>query len=564
MAEGNFSQDKFSCSVCLDLLNDPVTIPCGHSYCMSCITDCWNQDDQTGVYRCPQCRQTFTPRPALYKNVMFAEVVEELKKKKLQTSHPDHCYAGPGDVECDVCTGNKKYKAVKSCLECLNSYCQNHLDQHEKFFQVKKHDLMDPTGRLHEMICPKHKKHLEIFCRTDQQYICYLCTMDEHKNHEIVTAVAERTEKQNILGETQRKVQQRIQERQKEIRDLREAVMSHKRSAQTAVEDSEKIFTELIRSIERHRSEVTQLIRDQEKTAVSRAEGLLKQLEQEMSDLKRRDAELEQLSQTDNHIHFLQSFQSLSAAPESKVSHNIFVSSLLSFDDVRKSLSQLKDKLEDVCRDEIEKISDRVTSIRIISDEPKTRNEFLQYSSQFTMDLNTTYKHLHLSDGNREATDTNTDQQYPDHPDRFDYWQQVLCKESVTGRCYWEVEWSGSAGVSISVSYKSISRKGKDHVCVFGWNNQSWSLLCSPSKYSFEHNHKLTELPVSSICSRIGVYVDHSAGSLSFYSVSDTMTLIHRVQTTFNQPLYPGFYVNKGATVKLCRLKKQILHKFHK
>ncbi|XP_065124062.1 tripartite motif-containing protein 16-like [Paramisgurnus dabryanus] len=551
MAEDSFSQDKFSCSVCLDLLKNPVTIPCGHSYCMSCITDYWNHEDQTGVYRCPQCRHTFTPRPALYKNVMFAEAVEELEKKKLQTSPPDHCYAGPGDVECDICTG-RKYKAVKSCLECLNSYCQNHLDQHEKFFQVKKHDLMDPTGRLHEMICAKHRKHLEIYCKTDQQCICYLCVMDEHKNHETVGAAAERTEKQRILGATQRKVQQRIQEREKEIQDLRETVRSHKRSAQTAVEDSEKIFTELIRSIERRRSEVTQLIRDQEKTAVSRAEGLLKQLEQEMSDLRRRDTELEQLSQTDNHIHFLQSFQSLSAAPESKVSHNIC--SLLSFDDVRKSISQLNDKVKDFCRDEIEKISDRVKSITINSGEPKTRLEFLQYSRQFTLDSYTMNKCLWLSDGDREVTYTDSDQQYPDHPDRFDHWQQVLCKESVTGRCYWEVEWSGDEGVHVSVSYKSISRKGNGYESVFGCNNQSWSLLCSPSRYSFEHNNIWTDLSVYFSCSKIGVYVDHSAGSLSFYSVSDTMTLIHRVQTKFTQPLYPGFYVNKGSTVKMCHL----------
>ncbi|XP_057190304.1 E3 ubiquitin/ISG15 ligase TRIM25-like isoform X1 [Triplophysa rosa] len=355
MAEGSFSQDKFSCPVCLDLLKDPVTIPCGHSYCMSCITDCWNREDQTGVYSCPQCRHTFTSRPALCKNVMFAELVEHLKKTKLQTTAPVYCYAGPLDVECDVCTG-RKYKAVKSCLECLNSYCQNHLEQHEKLFQGKKHDLMDPNGQLNDMICPKHNKRLEIYCRTDQQCICYPCLMDEHKTHNTTTAVAERTEKQKLLEETQKKFKRTILESKKKIRGLRMDVESYKRSAQTAVKDSERIFTELIRSIERCRSEVTQLIRDQEKAAVTRAEGFLKQLEQEIVDLRRRNADLEQLSGTANHIHFLQSFQSLSAALESPVSHNITVSPLPSFDDVRKSVSLLKEKLENF-REEAKKIS---------------------------------------------------------------------------------------------------------------------------------------------------------------------------------------------------------------
>ncbi len=157
-------------------------------------------------------------------------------------------------------------------------------------------------------------------------------------------------------------------------------------------------------------------------------------------------------------------------------------------------------------------------------------------------------------------TRTNTVQPYPDHPDRF-VLPQVSCRESVCGRCYWEIEWSGH-GVDIAVSYKSISGKGEGGQCAFGNNNQSWSLDCSSFGYSFRHNSIKTNLPVkpinsrSGVCNnirRIGVYVDHSAGTLSFYSVSDTMSLIHTVQTTFTQLLYPGFWINYlGASVKLC------------
>ncbi len=129
----------------------------------------------------------------------------------------------------------------------------------------------------------------------------------------------------------------------------------------------------------------------------------------------------------------------------------------------------------------------------------------------------------------------------------------VLCRESVCGRCYWELEWSGGDyGVRISVSYKSISRKGSGKMCLFGNNDQSWSLHCNPPRYSFIQNNIRTDLPVKPISSRIGVYVDHSEGTLSFYSVSDTMSLIHTVQTTFTQPLYPGFYVSRRSSVKVC------------
>uniref|UniRef100_A0A8C1M3Q6 Tripartite motif-containing protein 16-like n=1 Tax=Cyprinus carpio TaxID=7962 RepID=A0A8C1M3Q6_CYPCA len=544
MAEARFSQDEFMCPVCLDLLKDPVTIQCGHSYCKSCITGCWDQEDQMRVYSCPQCRQTFSPRPALARNTMLAELVEKLKKTRLSAD----CYAGAGDVQCDVCTG-RKYKAVKSCLMCLNSYCQNHLEQHESLFKGKRHNLTEATGRLQEMICQKHEKLLEVFCRTDQKCICVLCTMDEHKNHDTVSAAAQRTEKQKQLKETQKTFQQRIQQREKDLQQLKETVESHKRSAQTAVEDSKRIFTELIRFIERSRSELIQLIRDQEKTAVSRAEEQLERLEQEINDLRRRDAELEPLSHTQDHIQFLQSFQSLSAPPENTDINDDIFSSLFSFDGLRESVHQLRDKLEDFCKEELKKISDRVTITNIV---PRTRKDFLQYSHQLTLDLNTVNKHVHLSESNRVITDTDTVQSYPGHPDRFDVYRQVLCRESVWGRCYWEIEWSGNNGVYISVSYKSISRKGEGYECWFGRNDQSWSLFCTPSKYLFRHNNVVTDLSVESISSRIGVFVDHSAGILSFYSVSDTMSLIHTVQTTFTQPLYPGFTVYNGSSVKLC------------
>ncbi|KAG5849775.1 hypothetical protein ANANG_G00075280, partial [Anguilla anguilla] len=261
MAEAGvlLDQDHFSCPICLDVLKDPVAIPCGHSYCMGCIKDFWDQDDHTGVYSCPQCRETFTPRPVLRKNTMLAGVVEKLKKTGLQAAPPAHCYAGPGDVACDFCT-ERKLRAVKFCLVCLASYCETHLQPHYEFPALKKHTLVKATGNLQEKICSHHNKLLEVYCRTDQQCICLLCVMDEHSGHKTVSAAAERTEKQKQLGERQSKYQQRIQEREKELQDVRQAVQSLKRSAQTAVEDSERIFTELIRSIERRRSEVKDLI----------------------------------------------------------------------------------------------------------------------------------------------------------------------------------------------------------------------------------------------------------------------------------------------------------------
>ncbi|XP_058872536.1 tripartite motif-containing protein 16-like isoform X1 [Acipenser ruthenus] len=186
--------------------------------------------------------------------------------------------------------------------------------------------------------------------------------------------------------------------------------------------------------------------------------------------------------------------------------------------------------------------------------EPRNRAEFLKYSCQLTLDPNTAYRELCLSEGNRKVTRRRETQRYPDdHPERFESYPQVLCREGLSGtRCYWEIECSGG-GAAIGVTYKEISRKGGDS-CGLGFNDKSWSLLCSGSSYTARHNNNETAITAPR-SPRIGVYLDFNAGTLSFYGVSDTMTLLHRFQTTFTEPLYPGFWVwDYESPVTICQL----------
>ncbi|XP_046718428.1 tripartite motif-containing protein 16-like protein [Silurus meridionalis] len=472
MAEANISvnQDQFICPVCLDLLKEPVTIHCGHSFCKVCINSHWNQEDMKSIYSCPQCREPFTPRPVLRRNNMLAEVVEKLKKTELQAASPAHCYTGPGDVECDSCTG-RKHKAVKSCL--------------------------------------------------------------------------------NELKKKQIKSQQKIQEKQKKVQELKQSVGTIKKRSQAAVDDNEKIFNEMISSLVKMRSEVTEMIRVQEKAELSRAEQHLKDLEQEITDLQRRVSDLEQLSHTHDHIHFLQSFPSLCVSPGCDDSPSFTVNQHLSFDGVRKSVSDLKKRVEEICQEKFNKIRPQAAAVHmILPSDPKSRADFLQYFCYLTLDPNTAHPQLILSENKRVVRCSDTAQRYSDHPERFDFWVQVLCKESVCGRCYWEVEWRGDV-VFISVSYKEISRKGEGDECGIGYNSKSWSLECSSSSVYFWHNNIKTDLKVPSP-SRIGVYVDHSAGTLSFHRISDTMRLLHRVHTTFTQPLYAVFSLGYKTVLRFC------------
>ncbi|XP_017289065.1 tripartite motif-containing protein 16-like [Kryptolebias marmoratus] len=545
--------EAFSCSICLDLLKDPVTTSCGHSYCMSCIKDHWDQEDHKGIHSCPQCRETFIPRPVLKKNTMLAALVEQLKKTGLQAAPADHCYAGPEDVACDFCSG-RKLKAIKSCLFCLASYCEKHLQPHYDSAAFQKHKLVEPSKNLQENICSRHDEVMKMFCRTDQKCICYLCSVDEHKGHDTVSAAAERAERQRELEVRRQTIQQGIQDREKDVKLLQQEVEAINHSADKTVEDNEKIFSQLIRLIQKRSSDMKQQIRSQQETEVSRVKELQEKLEQEITELKRRDAELKQLSHTEDHNQFLHNYPSVSALSESPHSSSIKTKPLRYFEDVTAAVKELRDKLQDILRDEWTNISLTVPEAQVLLSEPEqeSRDEFLKYSCEISMDPNTANRYLVLSLQNRKITAVAQFESYHGPSDKFTQWWQVLSRESLTGRCYWEVDWRGK-GVSVAVSYKNISRAGSESK--FGYNDKSWTLNCSQNNFTFWHNNISTSIsgPGSS---RIGVYLDHRAGVLSFYSVSETMTLLHRVQTTFTQPLHAGVGVYwPGVSAELCKLK---------
>ncbi|XP_045917375.1 tripartite motif-containing protein 16-like [Micropterus dolomieu] len=523
-------QETICCSICLDLLKCPVTIPCGHSYCMNCIKSYWDDNDKEQIHSCPQCRRTFTPRPLLVKNTVLAHLVEGLKTG-LHAAPADHLYAGPEDVACDVCTG-RKLKACKSCLICLASYCEKHLQPHYESPTFEKHKLVDPSTQLQENICSRHDEVMKMFCRTDQQRISYLCPVDEHQGHDTVSAAAERTERQRELEVSRQNIQQRIRDREKDVKVLQQEVKAISHSANKMVKDTEKIFTKLIRTFKKRRSDVKQQVRSQQETEVSRVKEVQEKLEQEITELKRKDAELKQLSYTEDDNMFLNHYPLLSALSESRDSSSFTNRPLRYFEDVTVAVSEVSDKLQDVLSEKWTNISLKVTKVDVLlsylQPEPKTRAGFLQHSCEITLDPDTAHTQLLLSEGNRKETLMSKPLSYSSHPERFLANFQVLSREGLTGRCYWEVEWRGTA-VYVAVAYKNISRAGRLNECGFGGPQSS----------------------------RVGVYLDHSAGILSFYSFSETMTLLHRVQTKFTQPLYAGLWIlTLGDTAEFCKLNK--------
>uniref|UniRef100_A0A8C4RJJ3 Uncharacterized protein n=1 Tax=Erpetoichthys calabaricus TaxID=27687 RepID=A0A8C4RJJ3_ERPCA len=501
-------QDEFTCSVCLNTLTDPVTIPCGHNFCLKCLMDCWDQSQECS---CPHCRHTFTTRPALRRNTLLSEVVKKLKKTRL--SSPSQNYAGPGDVECDFCT-RKKFRPVKSCLTCMASYCQTHLLPHYEGDALKHHKLVDPDRNLKEKLCEKHHKSLE-FCKSDETCICMMCEMTEHKSHERVELVTE-TEGKQVTEEM--KVRQGDGEGQKMVYCV--------------------LHGETYKNL-------TGKIREQEKREMEKAEGVMEQLEKEIEELKRREAELKELSETKDHIHFLQ------------------VRATLHRENVKDLSCFYKCSAPLFTRCLVSTAPDWFLLIVCVVLRPQSCYTLPDFLTCFlfspfrllslTLDINTANRYLRLSEGNKKVTCEGTKAKYPDHPDRFDHCVQVLCREALTGTCcYWEVECS-ERFMKIGVAYKGLTRKGDGGECGLGYNDKSWCLVWSLSQYSVRHNKK--EIVITAPYSpRIGVFLDWPAGSLSFYRVSHTMTLLHRFNTSFTEPLYPGFGFGLHCSVTICHL----------
>ncbi|XP_058612576.1 uncharacterized protein ftr97 isoform X6 [Onychostoma macrolepis] len=349
--------DQYSCSICLELLRDPVTIPCGHSYCMSCINECWSTNDQKGTYRCPQCRQTFNSKPPLNRSTVLAEIMEKLRSTELSESAKS--LAGPGEIACDFCSG-EMIKAVKSCLECRASYCETHVQPHYNVPALRKHKLVKAAVIP---VCPKHDKLLEVYCRTDQKCVCMHCLLDDHKGHDTVPSTIERNKKQIKLTHSQTKVKQTIQAKEKELQKMKMDITSHSDSAKKAAENSKKVFSELVKLIEKRSNEVIEEIKAQEKADLDQGTMLQKKLEGEITELKKREGDLEDLIQTEDNIQFLQNYESVSSSSGSDELQSFSFQPYCSFEDVRKLICELTGRLETTCTQEISKTVNKVSDL---------------------------------------------------------------------------------------------------------------------------------------------------------------------------------------------------------
>ncbi|XP_039464410.1 E3 ubiquitin-protein ligase TRIM21-like [Oreochromis aureus] len=517
------SEDQFLCSICLDVFTDPVSTPCGHNFCKTCISQHW---DMNQGCQCPMCKETFYTRPQLRVNTLFSEMVAQFRREaqqKASSSSSEQQAAKPGEVPCDVCTGTR-LKALKSCLVCQTSYCQTHLEPHLTMKGLKRHQLIDAVENLEGRMCKKHDKLLELLCKTDQTCVCMLCFVLDHKNHEFVPLREEYEGKKAELEKTEAEIQQMIQKRRLKIQEITESVKMSKDAADRQKAEGVQVFTALMESVERRLKELMKEIEDKQETTEKQAEGLIKDLEQEISELMERSSEVEQLSRSEDHLHLLQSFSSLNVAPPTKDWTEVRVRPPSYEGTVVRAVAQLEETLR------------KLMKKKLFEAELKRGQ---QYEVDVTLDPDTANPNLILSDDGKQVHCGDVRKKLPDNPERFSDCVCVLGEQSFSsGRFYFEVQVKGKTEWDLGVATESINRKGEIPLSpedgfwtVWLRNGNEYEALADPS----------VPLCLQPGPEKVGVFVDYGEGLVSFYDVGAAALIYTFTGCSFTHKLHPYF-----------------------
>ncbi|KAM9334594.1 uncharacterized protein ABDE67_021142 [Symphorus nematophorus] len=515
------SEDQFLCSICLDVFTHPVTIPCGHNFCKNCITQHWNINVPC---QCPMCKDVFDKRPELRVNPFICEMAAQFRQsavKKVISCSVLKC-ANSGEVLCDVCAGTK-LKALKSCLVCLASYCETHLELHHRVPGLKRHELIDPVENLEDRMCKRHDRPLEVFCKTDQMCICQFCTESNHRSHVFIPIIQEYEVKKTKLGKLEGEIQQMIQERRLKIQQIKQSVKLSKEDADRETADSMEVFTALIQSVERGLSQLIDMIEEKQKTTEKQAEGFIKELEEEISVLMKRSAEVEQLSRNEDHLQVLQSFPSLSPAPPTKDWTGVKVHS--SYEGtMRRAVAQLEKTLSEETK-------------KLCADLELKRVQ--QFAVDVTLDPDTASPYLILSDDEKQVRSDEKEKNVPDTPQRFSYCNGVLGKQSFSsGRYYYEVQVRDKTDWDLGVAKESVTRKGKIRLSP---KNGFWTIWFRKGNEYKALAGPGVLLSLKSKPEKVGVFVDYEEGLVSFYDVDAAALIYCFTSCNFTEKLYPYF-----------------------
>lgn len=472
------------------------------------------------------CKHRFYRMPDLKVNTFISEVASQFKLLGEKQEEDEISSIQKAEIACDVCIG-KRVKALKSCLDCLASFCETHLEPHHVLGTLKKHRLINPMVNMQDRVCKKHESLLDLFCTTDQTYVCRVCIKKDHKAHRAVRVEDESRNRRAQIGSVNVQLQGMIHGRLECINDINQAVQLSKSNTEREVEESLQVFEKLLQIVQKGQEDVAELIGAKQRQVQIRASGFLTEMEHEIDELRHRRAELELLLHTDDDFYLLQSFPMFSTLPSVKDWSESCVETVEYVGTVRRAVRRVACQLEETVKAEVKRLCE--------VEFERAR----MYAVDVNLDPDTAHPKLVLSEDKKQVHHADVAKSLPDNPQRFYPCVSVLGKEGFSsGRFYYEVQVKGKTEWDIGIGLESVSRKGGNFL---NPERGYWTLGMRKDGTYWALNSPPICLPMVDKPQTIGVYVDVGWGQVSFYNADAHSHIYTFTGYSFSERLLPYF-----------------------
>ncbi|XP_075702878.1 E3 ubiquitin/ISG15 ligase TRIM25-like [Rhinoderma darwinii] len=512
-------RDELSCSICLDLYTDPVTLRCGHNFCRGCIDRVLDTQKESGVFSCPDCRAEFEERPALHRNITLRNIAEHFL-----STEPEQ----KTGVFCTYCL-HSQVPSLKFCLHCEASLCGDHLRAHSRSVE---HVLSDLITNLESRKCSVHKKILEYYCSEDATCICVYCSARVHRGHKLEMLDEASMKKKERLKRILEKLTSKKEELEKRLQSLQHCRKKEQKKASGLTEKVTAMVQDVRRHLENLEKKVLTEISRLEEQVLASFSNLIHQLEKEKDELSMKLGHVEELCNLTDPLTVLQERESERV-------------DFCDTEEAEEEDRREEDKKQQIAggpdvaliTETLHALSDMIRHMR--------RGLYLQKSTDVVLDINTAANNIHISDDLKIASWSEVNQSRPQTPERFPQYQVLSTRSFSAGQHFFEVDTSESSSWRVGMCYPSMSRGGDQYLS--GQNDKSWSLRKSNQDYNLKHNRCGTPLRHSITCHRFRIYLDYEAGQLSFYELCDPIRHIHTFTTTFTEQLYAIVSVFHGS-----------------
>uniref|UniRef100_A0A8D0F3C2 RING-type E3 ubiquitin transferase n=1 Tax=Strix occidentalis caurina TaxID=311401 RepID=A0A8D0F3C2_STROC len=583
-------EEDLTCSICLCLFSCPVTVPCGHNFCASCLELSWG--GLSANFSCPQCRTTFLDRPQLQKNTVLCRVVEQLQGC---AGAEDKAKAKEVEVPAVLCDSCRQAPAAQTCLTCMASFCPEHLRPHQDSPAFRDHQLCPPLRHLHRRKCPQHNKLFEFFCSEHGSCLCSLCLLDHKLCHTSPVQLAKADAK---LALKKRLVELHNQS-QRAAQAMNTVKTNQSQAAEAASKKKDVIrseFSEIKALIEERENQALKVIADEEKRVCNKFEYIYSVLRSKKNEIQSLRDWIEKALTENDDILFLKRAAALQRTStkdafvpviemDQNLIHSTFQSTISLKNTVKLSVTQCREtRAEEVHSNPSVSVlrmqgffptgqtlfssvstapttgplnAAAIASVKELIDTflKKSRKELLEYAANITLDYNTAHNKVVLSERYTKMSVSDTSLNYNHHPQRFTDCFQVLGFQCFKrGVHYWEVELQQNNFCGIGICYGSMDRHGPESR--LGRNSSSWCIEWFNSKISSWHNDVEKCLP-NVKATKIGVLLHCEGGFVIFTAVGEKHNLIYKFKTQFTEALYPAFWLfSSGTVLSLCPMKQ--------